>query len=314
MNILLVPKNGARSRPIYLSPLLIIAGVFSAVSLMAVFIGAGVMLGQVSSIQGPAALVEVWHSGMEKQRQEIAEASENASQSLDGLALKLGRMQSHIVRINALGSRLTELAGMENGEFDFSQEPAQGGPFSDVKASSVNFPDFIASLNSLEEQVESRLQQLGLLETMLMDRNVLNDVLPSGRPIKSGWLSSYFGMRTDPFTGHQEHHKGIDFAGKLGGDVISVGAGVVTWAGKRYGYGNLVEINHGNGYSTRYGHNQKILVVIGETVKRGQALALIGSTGRSTGPHVHFEVMRNGRQIDPMNYIKLTKTSKPIKF
>ncbi len=158
-------------------------------------------------------------------------------------------------------------------------------------------------MDKLAAQVEDRAQQLSLLESMLMTRGLEKEVLPEGRPITSGWLSSYFGMRTDPFTGRQERHKGVDFAGKAGSDVVAVAAGVVTWAGRRFGYGQLVEINHGNGYTTRYGHNQKIKVQVGDAVKKGQALALMGSTGRSTGPHVHFEVLRDGKPVDPMQYI-----------
>ena len=127
---------------------------------------------------------------------------------------------------------------------------------------------------------------------------------PSGRPISKGWISSYFGKRTDPFSGKIERHKGMDFAGKAGSKISSVSAGVVTWASSRYGYGNLVEINHGHGYSTRYGHNAEILVEVGDTVEKGQAISLMGSTGRSTGPHVHFEVLLNDRQVDPIRFVQ----------
>ena len=102
-------------------------------------------------------------------------------------------------------------------------------------------------------------------------------------------------------------HKGMDFAGQMDSDVVATAAGVVTWAGKRYGYGNLIEINHGNGYSTRYGHCHKVLVKVGDTVKPGQKIALMGSTGRSTGPHVHYEVLKNGRQINPANFVRASR-------
>ena len=128
---------------------------------------------------------------------------------------------------------------------------------------------------------------------------------PAGRPVQQGWLSSYYGWRTNPFGGNQQFHKGIDFAGKENSEIVAVGGGVVTYSGKRYGYGNLVEITHGNGYITRYGHNKKNLVREGETVKKGQAIALMGSTGRSTGPHVHFEVIKDGKKIDPAKFIAL---------
>jgi murein DD-endopeptidase MepM/ murein hydrolase activator NlpD len=127
--------------------------------------------------------------------------------------------------------------------------------------------------------------------------------MPSGSPVKNGWVSSGYGKRTDPFTGKKEFHKGVDFAGKAGSEVLSVGDGIVSWVGERTGYGNLVEITHGNGYVTRYGHNKKLLVAVGDTVKKGQQIAVLGSTGRSTGPHVHLEVVHNDQQVNPSKYI-----------
>ena len=164
--------------------------------------------------------------------------------------------------------------------------------------------DFVSSLDELDKQLEHRSLQLGVLESMLMNQELQDEVHPQGRPVKRGWVSSYFGYRTDPFNGRIAHHDGIDIAGKEGTEVISVAAGVVTWAGKRYGYGSLVEVNHGNGYVTRYAHNKDITVKVGDTVRKGQALATMGSTGRSTGPHVHFEVIKHGRTVDPMQYIR----------
>jgi murein DD-endopeptidase MepM/ murein hydrolase activator NlpD len=158
-------------------------------------------------------------------------------------------------------------------------------------------------LDELTTGMDDREQKLSVLERLLMDRSLRARVIPSGRPVTEGWLSSGFGKRADPFTGKQEYHDGVDFAGKEGADVMSVGDGVVTWSGKRSGYGNLVEINHGNGYVTRYGHNKEQLVDVGDTVKKGQMIALMGSTGRSTGPHVHFEVLRNGKPVNPSRYI-----------
>ena len=161
--------------------------------------------------------------------------------------------------------------------------------------------------SDLSAQLEDRNKQLHVLETMMMNRNLQAEVMPAGRPVTRGWLSSYFGMRTDPFTGRLAFHSGIDFAGRLNSDIIAVAAGVVTFAGPRNGYGNLVEINHGNGYSTRYGHSRKLLVKVGDTVKKGQVIAMMGSTGRSTGPHVHFEVLKNGHTIDPKRFIQASR-------
>ena len=137
-----------------------------------------------------------------------------------------------------------------------------------------------------------------------MGQNLTDRVYPQGRPVNSGWISSYFGKRTDPFTGKPANHTGIDFAGKLGDPVNAVAEGVVTWSGDRYGYGIMVEINHGNGYVTRYAHNSENLVAVGDEVKKGQTVALMGETGRATGPNLHFEVLRNGRRVNPVNFIR----------
>ena len=135
-----------------------------------------------------------------------------------------------------------------------------------------------------------------------MGRQISAQIKPSGRPVRDGYISSYFGERMDPFTGEEGMHKGLDFAADVGSDVLAVAAGIVTWAGPRSGYGNMVEIDHGKGYVTRYAHADRTLVSVGDEVQRGQAIATVGSTGRSTGPHVHFEVLKNGQQIDPLRF------------
>jgi murein DD-endopeptidase MepM/ murein hydrolase activator NlpD len=155
----------------------------------------------------------------------------------------------------------------------------------------------------LNQQLEERQQQMGVLEMLFMNRNLSDEVFPAGRPVSDGWLSSYFGYRIDPFTGLREFHQGVDIAGNMDEPVKAVAAGVVSYAGQRSGYGNLVEINHGKGFVTRYGHNSVIKVKVGETVSKGQVVALMGSTGRSTGPHVHFEVWRNGTVVNPLKYL-----------
>jgi murein DD-endopeptidase MepM/ murein hydrolase activator NlpD len=151
--------------------------------------------------------------------------------------------------------------------------------------------------------VDLRETQLSALENLILARELKKEIHPEGRPVANGFISSYFGERADPFDGRDEFHKGVDFAGAIGSKVMAVAAGVVTWAGERAGYGKLIEINHGDGYVTRYAHNERTLVSVGQTVKRGDAVALMGSTGHSTGPHVHFEVLRNGRQVDPLSFI-----------
>jgi murein DD-endopeptidase MepM/ murein hydrolase activator NlpD len=306
MNIIFVPKRKGRSATYKLS-----RGGFWGISLLLFalplgLLGGGYYLGQENSEPGPWALVDSWKSEMKTQRQQIDTATRNAKENMEALSRRLAQLQAHVIRLDALGSRLTEIADLDKGEFDFSMTPAVGGP-EDADEKEEQMPDFVASLNDLSKQLDNRAQQLDLLESMLMNQGLQDEVMPAGRPILKGWMSSFYGLRTDPFTGHKAHHEGVDFAGKLGSDIVSVASGVVTWAGSRYGYGNLVEINHGNGYTTRYGHAQKVLVKVGDTVKKGQVVALMGSTGRSTGPHVHFEVRYNGKVVDPMEYIRSAK-------
>lgn len=244
-----------------------------------------------------------WQGMIAGQQAEIAEARRNAQADIDALTLRIGKLQAQMLRLNALGERLVDQGGLDKGEFDFDAVPAVGGPGDAVDVQSVPLADFLSMLESLDSEMEDRGQKLSVLESLLMSRSLHERVMPSGKPIAEGWLSSRYGKRNDPFTGKQDFHKGLDFAGKQGSDVIVVGDGVVSWAGKRSGYGNLIEVNHGNGYTTRYGHNQQHLVKVGDKVKKGQQIALMGSTGRSTGPHVHFEVLQNGKTVNPSKYI-----------
>jgi murein DD-endopeptidase MepM/ murein hydrolase activator NlpD len=160
-------------------------------------------------------------------------------------------------------------------------------------------------LKSLQGQIDSSGSQLSALENVILARQLGQEIHPEGRPVMSGYMSSGFGRRVDPFTGGEEFHEGIDFAAPEGTHIRAVAAGIVTWAGPRGGYGNMVQVDHGNGYATRYGHAYKVLVHVGETVNRGDALALVGDTGRSTGPHVHFEVLKNGHEVNPARFVAL---------
>jgi murein DD-endopeptidase MepM/ murein hydrolase activator NlpD len=305
MNILLVSKRLGGSACLCLDRgkiLAMAAAVFIALPAMALY--GGYKLGKDNAPVDPQVLAQAVNAELGHQRAEILEAKRTAEDNLNALTLRLGKMQAHVIRLDALGQRLTRIAGLDNGEFDFTKAPAQGGPEeNNVVADAIAMPDFMTQLDELSRQLDDREKQLSVLESMIMNRNLQAEVLPAGRPIAKGWLSSKYGIRTDPFTGKPEFHKGVDLAGKEGSDIFSVAAGVVTWAGKRYGYGNLVEINHGNGYVTRYGHCKKVLVQVGDTVKKGQLISKMGSTGRSTGPHVHFEVWVNGRTVDPTKYL-----------
>jgi murein DD-endopeptidase MepM/ murein hydrolase activator NlpD len=277
------------------------------IALPGVFLYTGYKLAYSDGEATPASFVTSWHKDLQKQRQELDRAVKHSEENMNALAQQLGNLKTHVIRVDALGERLTKMAKLDNGEFNFDSPPALGGPATGSDPATINVAEFVESFEKLSRQIEDRERQLNILESMLMNRNLQAEVYPAGQPVKRGWISSFFGMRNDPFTGRKELHKGIDFAGRLGSEVVAVAAGVVTWIGEKSGYGKTIELNHGNGYVTRYGHNDSILVSMGDKVEKGQTLALMWSSGRSTGPHVHFEVIRNGKTVNPAKYIKATR-------
>lgn len=302
MNILLISKRLGQSKCVELGSKWLLVGLTVAIAVPAASLLTGYWIGKEHGAN--AVLTGGLQEEMAEQRATIAEARRIAEENLNALTLRLGQMQAHVIRLDALGQRLTRVAGLDKGEFDFSSQPAQGGPESAGEQESLTVPDFMDQLDQLAHQLEDRERQLSILENLLMNRNLQAEVLPAGRPTTGGWLSSHFGWRNDPFTGKKDFHKGVDLAGKEGSGIVAVASGVVTWSGERYGYGNLVEVTHGGGYVTRYGHCKTILVKVGDTVKKGDRIATMGNTGRSTGPHVHFEVLRNGRAVNPVSYLK----------
>lgn len=219
-------------------------------------------------------------------------------------ARQAGNLQARLVRVEALGGRLADMADFSD-EFDFYTSPAVGGPdeqeLSDVTINPQT--DTLQIISLLNKQLSQRENELGALESLLVDKQLSKEQYLAGKPVSAGWLSSHFGKRIDPFHGRVAWHKGIDFAGKEGADILAVASGVVVWSGDRYGFGQMVEINHGNGFVTRYAHNQQNRVMLGDVVSKGQVIAQMGSSGRSTGPHVHFEVLKQGEAVDPAQYI-----------
>ncbi len=256
----------------------------------------------------PAMPEEVakWKQALHEQRQELDQLEQESQATIEALSSRLGLLQAHVDRIDALGQKLIKMAKIDKGEFDFSRIPAMGGPEAQPQ-SDLSESELRAAIERLSASLEDRENQLTVLESLLMNRNLQAEVQPRGRPIVTGWLSSYYGMRTHPISGKREMHKGIDFASKLGAPVVAVAKGVVTFAGEKSGYGKVVDINHGNGYVTRYAHNSRLLVSVGDTVEKGSQIAEVGTSGRSTGPHVHFEVLKNGRQVNPMKFIRTAR-------
>jgi len=242
------------------------------------------------------------------QHEDVESGKHQVENTLSAMTAKLAQMRSRLVRLDALGEQLTQIASLQSGEFDFSMSAGLGGPDdslnSELTRSMSSQEQIKMMFASLENNISDREAQLNVLQSMMSDNRLKNEAIVAGRPIVKGWLSSQYGMRTDPFHGKQQWHSGIDFAGREGSDIIAVAAGVVTWSGTQSGYGNMVEINHSDGYVTRYAHNKENLAKLGAIVKRGDVIAKMGSTGRSTGPHVHFEVYKNGRTVDPSTYIR----------
>jgi len=255
----------------------------------------------------PESSTQFWQSELQSQRRLLNDIKAETDQSLSALALNLGQLRAHVARLDALGGRLTEMAKLDASEFDFTAEPALGGPTPTGQQNSVDARELAESLERMSGELSDRADKLTALESLLMSRKLQGATHPEGRPVSSGWMSSGFGGRADPMSGKSEFHRGVDFAGKRGSDVVAVAAGVITWSGKRYGHGNSVEISHGNGYATRYSHNLENLVKKGEKVEKDQVIAKMGSSGRSTGPHVHFEVLHDGKIVNPVNFIRSAK-------
>jgi murein DD-endopeptidase MepM/ murein hydrolase activator NlpD len=282
MNVIFFSHRGGSSRQLNLShPITVTVISILGLGLLASAFAAGLTLGQHSmtrmAMLNPTAALRA-------EQQQIVALRTQVQDKVDALALRLGTINANIIRLNALGKQLTQMANINSREFDFDHDPPQGGSDSDGVGRAAQVEEVSAMIDTLSRQLSAQVK-------------------PSGRPVREGYISSYFGERMDPFNGEQAMHKGVDFAADAGADVLAVASGIVTWSGPREGYGNLIEINHGNGYTTRYAHNAETLVAVGDTVQRGQAIAVVGTSGRSTGPHVHFEVLRDGTQIDPMAYV-----------
>ncbi len=306
MNVVIFGKGFGKTRQLNSSGLVagLAVAVFAVVVMFAGFAGGYWYSSNTGSGVSTSELAQL-STELEVQRDTIDSIRQGNEDTLDALAIRIAQMNARIIRLDAVGRRITEMADIDDDEFNFDSDPALGGPEEPMTAgSNVAVPEVLEAMMSLGYQLDSREAQLGVLESVLMNQSMKERVYPQGRPVKSGWLSSYFGKRTDPFTGKPANHTGIDFAGKRGDEIVTVADGVVTWSGDRYGYGVMVEINHGNGYSTRYAHNSENRVSVGDEVRKGQVVALMGKTGRATGPNLHFEVLHDGRRVNPVTFIR----------
>ncbi len=224
-------------------------------------------------------------------------------ENLDAMAVKLGQMEAQLMRLDALGQRLAKVAGIKPQDFVFSEVPGRGGR-QDLGESDLTLRQMNEIANSLSWQVEDRGDKLSLLESFLNESHAQKQLTPSLQPVHDGWFSSGFGWRIDPFTGRKAFHEGWDFSAERGSAIYSAAGGIVQYSGFHPQYGNMVEVDHGNGLITRYAHAQKRLVKVGDVVMKGSKVAQVGSTGRSTGAHLHFEVLHKGAPQNPSRFLR----------
>ena len=305
MDLILISHARGRTWRLRLDPRSILTWLpigAAALTLSALFFAAGWCL-RPDSGSLPSPVLSSWAKDMQQQRLQLADARAKAEEDAHGLARRIAQLQAQVMRLDAAGSRMTQIANIDPAEFNFDKPPPMGGPEIVDASQPLVLSSAVDSLDQLQLQLSDRERQMRVLEDLLLAGRLQKEIKPSGWPISVGYITSPYGSRTDPFTGLHAYHPGIDFAAAEGSEVLAVASGIVTEAGDHTGYGNLVEINHGNGYVTRYGHNEQILVKVGDRIKKGQAIALMGSTGRSTGPHVHFEVLLNGNTVNPEQYI-----------
>jgi len=277
--------------PVFLLCLLLAAG----------FIGYRVAVARAAEL--PGDLVATWKTELGALSAETSALRSAAERESRAYATRVAALQARVMRMEAVGERLASAASLDAGEFDFNAEPAVGGPVGEESQADESKSELARSLEHLERLMDDRERQLDLMEKLFVNRKLASEVSLAGRPVGKGYVSSVFGRRTDPFRGRGAWHKGVDFAAPAGTEVVAVASGVVVWSGRDRDYGNMVEVRHSDGYTTRYAHNRENLVKAGDIVKKGQAIATVGNTGRSTGSHVHFEVLRAGAQVNPMPYI-----------
>ena len=289
-------------------PLVVTAICMLSVAFAAAFYQVGLQAG-ASQQSGtlPEDVIADLRGDWEQERALTAAARNRARDELETLSMYVGRMQAEVIRLDAVAERVAEKAQLDVEEFGFGEPVGYGGPEQTTGQPPLELADFVNALDLLVARLDERASKLDALETLLMNQQMAEDARPDGRPVTGGWISSFFGRRTDPYSGRKAMHKGLDFAGKRGTRIGASAPGVVSFSGHKSGYGRMVEVNHGSGYVTRYAHNQVNLAKVGETVAKGDVIALMGSSGRSTGPHVHFEVLRNGKAVNPANYLPEVK-------
>lgn len=269
-------------------------GSIACVLVVGMLAGAG-----VRSLVGMGEL-RLLQADVRQQQDELGALREGAQKEINALAARLGELQAQANRLNALGERLTRIGQLQDGEFNFIEPVGVGG--GDEETQDMSPTELDSQLAQLEQAYAASGKQLSVLETLLFNRELDKNATPNGMPIDT-YITSGYGGRADPFGRGRQEHRGVDFKANVGDPVRAVADGVVSYAGTKGGYGNLVEVDHGNGYVTRYAHNSRLSVKPGDLVRVGQEVAKAGSTGRSTGAHVHFEVWVDDRPVNPRKFL-----------
>ncbi len=290
VNIILVSDKMARARTL---PLWLVVGFLSCLVLATALLTALILPQAKGGHQGYETSLSL---------RLVEAAREDAQSHLNALAMQLGEVQARMLRLDALSDRLADLAGVRDKELQAEHAPGRGGLLHDVR--DISEQELAAQLDQLLRDMDTRSERLEVLEALLLQQNFRKITRPAGSPVDAVHFSSGFGRRIDPFTGRLALHEGLDFAAEIGTPIRAVAGGIVTQAEHVADYGNIVKLDHGSGLETRYAHASRLLVRAGERVKRGQIIAEVGNTGRSTAPHLHFEVRLNGVALDPRKYLK----------
>ena len=302
MQIILISGTLARARPVTLTLRHLVGAAFVATALLCT---GTVGLYWVSLRYAAELRIPVIQQMVLQASEADAERGRAfVQQNLNAMAVKLGEMQAQLTRLDALGERLSSLAGFRPQDFRFSEAPGLGGASPTLlPAQNLSLAEFSDKLSTLERSVETRNDLLGVLEAQLFEQAVKKKLIPTMMPVSAPYNASAFGRRVDPFTGQWAMHEGIDFLADKGAPIVAAADGIVIFAGIHPQYGYVVDIDHGNDLVTRYAHQSKLFVKEGEVVQRGRKLGEVGSTGRSTGPHLHFEVRYRGAAQNPMKFL-----------
>jgi murein DD-endopeptidase MepM/ murein hydrolase activator NlpD len=304
LNIILVAGANARARTVTLDWRHWTTGGAALLVLFLIFTFAFNFV----TLKWAAATQHPWLQAMvlADQREEASRAQERVQAHLNTMAMRLGELQAQMLRMENIGDRLAKTAGLKPQELpslEPGKAPGRGGAESTMPARNLSLGEFSALVEALKQQMDARTDQLSVLEALLVHDSANRKFLPTLQPVDS-WYSSNFGWRIDPFTGQNSMHEGIDFPAEIGTSIVAAASGKVIYAEWHPAYGKMVEIDHGNGLVSRYAHTSSMLVKEGDLVVRGQKIATVGSTGRSTGPHLHFEVRLNGVPQNPARFLQ----------